>query len=307
MRFDSGPLSPCCSPASRRLRTRNSNYRIRCPLNPSSVQVVTLEACKRRPRSAGPACSPGSNPGEISGGESVSQADDCSMAAVACGGLRAIAQSTDLASHERFSSASGKASIEMCEGLEIQTPCPSGTQNRSHSFCGGKLPSAETSSAKLPGRGSPRTREFSDSSPPRAYALRLGDTVRSFMLKSQISVTPSFEAIFVDENPEVVNALACAFGRSFSEAIRFVPGNIFSCGARDSRVANQLRRRHECRVRFAIADDVSAPGKPRRNISTSDLQNDYLSGQSSGSRPVKHNIRSSSSRRRFVRVGIWLA
>jgi O-acetyl-ADP-ribose deacetylase (regulator of RNase III) len=43
-------------------------------------------------------------------------------------------------------------------------------------------------------------------------------------------MTPSFEAVFVDENPDVVNALAAAFGRNFPESVRFVPGNIFSCG-----------------------------------------------------------------------------
>src|SRR5215469_14455013 len=38
------------------------------------------------------------------------------------GDVRAITQSTDLASHERFSVASGRASIERCEGQGIQTP-----------------------------------------------------------------------------------------------------------------------------------------------------------------------------------------
>src|SRR5689334_14101653 len=40
----------------------------------------------------------------------------------------------------------------------------------------------------------------------------------------------SFDATFVDENADVVNALAVAFGRNFPVAVRFVPGNIFSCG-----------------------------------------------------------------------------
>lgn len=41
---------------------------------------------------------------------------------------------------------------------------------------------------------------------------------------------PNFETVFVDENPDVVNALAAAFGRNFPDAVRFVPGNLFSCG-----------------------------------------------------------------------------
>jgi O-acetyl-ADP-ribose deacetylase (regulator of RNase III) len=39
---------------------------------------------------------------------------------------------------------------------------------------------------------------------------------------------PTFETVFVDENPEVVNALAANFGRRWPAALRFVVGNIFT-------------------------------------------------------------------------------
>ena len=42
--------------------------------------------------------------------------------------------------------------------------------------------------------------------------------------------TPIFETLFVDENPEVVNALAKAFGRTWSDAVRCVVGNVFQNG-----------------------------------------------------------------------------
>jgi O-acetyl-ADP-ribose deacetylase (regulator of RNase III) len=40
----------------------------------------------------------------------------------------------------------------------------------------------------------------------------------------------SFNTVFVDENPEVINALASAFGRRFPDVVRFVMGNIFQHG-----------------------------------------------------------------------------
>src|SRR5262245_19414302 len=43
-------------------------------------------------------------------------------------------------------------------------------------------------------------------------------------------MSPSFETIFADANVDVVNALASAFGRTCFASVRFVPGNIFSCG-----------------------------------------------------------------------------
>jgi O-acetyl-ADP-ribose deacetylase (regulator of RNase III) len=42
--------------------------------------------------------------------------------------------------------------------------------------------------------------------------------------------TPTFETLFVDENPDVVNALAKAFGRTWSDAVRCVVGNMFQNG-----------------------------------------------------------------------------
>jgi O-acetyl-ADP-ribose deacetylase (regulator of RNase III) len=41
---------------------------------------------------------------------------------------------------------------------------------------------------------------------------------------------PSFETVFVDENPEVLNALAASFGRRWPDAVRFVVGNILAAG-----------------------------------------------------------------------------
>jgi hypothetical protein len=41
---------------------------------------------------------------------------------------------------------------------------------------------------------------------------------------------PSFETVFVDENPEVINALASSFGRRWAGRVRFTVGNIFATG-----------------------------------------------------------------------------
>jgi O-acetyl-ADP-ribose deacetylase (regulator of RNase III) len=41
---------------------------------------------------------------------------------------------------------------------------------------------------------------------------------------------PEFETVFVDENPDVVNALALCFGRKWPERLHFVLGNIFNSG-----------------------------------------------------------------------------
>ena len=38
----------------------------------------------------------------------------------------------------------------------------------------------------------------------------------------------TFETVFVDENPEVVNALAVSFGRKWPGAVRFTIGNILA-------------------------------------------------------------------------------
>jgi len=40
----------------------------------------------------------------------------------------------------------------------------------------------------------------------------------------------SFNTVFVDENPEVINSLASAFGRRYPGFVRFVIGNIFQQG-----------------------------------------------------------------------------
>jgi O-acetyl-ADP-ribose deacetylase (regulator of RNase III) len=42
--------------------------------------------------------------------------------------------------------------------------------------------------------------------------------------------TPSFQTLFVDENPDVVNALAGAFGGTWPESVRFVVGNVLRNG-----------------------------------------------------------------------------
>jgi O-acetyl-ADP-ribose deacetylase (regulator of RNase III) len=41
---------------------------------------------------------------------------------------------------------------------------------------------------------------------------------------------PSFETLFVDENPDVISALAACFGRRWAENVRFKVGNIFAAG-----------------------------------------------------------------------------
>src|SRR5215469_1230534 len=41
---------------------------------------------------------------------------------------------------------------------------------------------------------------------------------------------PRFQTLFVDENPEVVNALAKTFGRSWPDNVRFVVGNVLGSG-----------------------------------------------------------------------------
>jgi hypothetical protein len=40
------------------------------------------------------------------------------------------------------------------------------------------------------------------------------------------TAAPAFETVFVDENPEVVNALADKFARRWSGSVRFVLGNL---------------------------------------------------------------------------------
>ena len=44
------------------------------------------------------------------------------------------------------------------------------------------------------------------------------------------SRTPRFHALFVDQDPEVVNALAGSFARKWSSFVRFVVGNLFHNG-----------------------------------------------------------------------------
>lgn len=41
---------------------------------------------------------------------------------------------------------------------------------------------------------------------------------------------PSFETLFVDENPDVINALAQSFGRRWADSVRFNVGNLFQAG-----------------------------------------------------------------------------
>jgi O-acetyl-ADP-ribose deacetylase (regulator of RNase III) len=43
--------------------------------------------------------------------------------------------------------------------------------------------------------------------------------------------TPRFQALFVDQDPEVVNALAGSFARNWPSFVRFVVGNIFRNGS----------------------------------------------------------------------------
>ena len=44
------------------------------------------------------------------------------------------------------------------------------------------------------------------------------------------SRTPRFQALFVDQDPEVVNALAGSFARKWPSFVRFVVGNVFRNG-----------------------------------------------------------------------------
>jgi hypothetical protein len=45
------------------------------------------------------------------------------------------------------------------------------------------------------------------------------------------SRTPRFQALFVDQDPDVVNALAASFGRKWPSFARFIVGNIFRNGS----------------------------------------------------------------------------